>query len=95
MRTMLFECISVQNAFSMPCNPPHPLIWAKIEGFNFWPTKIMSWTDQMVNARFFGDYQNAIVSSENCYLYSQDPPVEVEPMNTTMADEYKHCLLIF
>ncbi|XP_055307301.1 uncharacterized protein LOC129571519 [Sitodiplosis mosellana] len=60
--------------FTMTCTELHLIVWAKIVGFNYWPAKVMSATEQMVNVRFFGDYTHADIPVNNCYLYSETSP---------------------
>lgn len=82
------------DSFVMPCDPPHPIIWAKFERFNFWPAKLMSMDGEMVHVRFFGDHTNANVSTECCYQYSRDPPIQVTPMHRYMTKEYNLALKV-
>lgn len=35
---------------------PHPLVWAKLKGFPFWPAKALRDKDGQVDARFFGQH---------------------------------------
>lgn len=35
---------------------PHPLVWAKLKGFPFWPAKALREKDGQVDARFFGQH---------------------------------------
>lgn len=65
-----------EMAFTMPCISPHLLLWTKLDGYSFWPSKAM-WVDQTqkrVNVRFFGDHTTSTVSSANCFLFSKDRP---------------------
>lgn len=64
-----------ENSFVLPCENPHILIWAKAEGFIYWPAKAMTVVDgNSLNVRFFGDHATAVVSAFACYLYSEDNP---------------------
>lgn len=60
--------------FTMPCDPPHQIIWAKFANFNYWPAKVMSRSDQTVHACFFGDHTYANVKPDSCMTYSKDSP---------------------
>lgn len=39
--------------FTMVCNEPHLIVWAKKTGFNFWPAKLMSIDGQLINVSNF------------------------------------------
>lgn len=56
--------------FTMVCNEPHLIVWAKKKGFNFWPAKLMSIDGQLINVRFFNDHKAEDVPTTNCFLYS-------------------------
>lgn len=62
--------------FIEPCRRPHPIVWAKLKGFPFWPAKAMSRINAqgLVDVRFFGEHDRAWVSPKDIYLYSQEPP---------------------
>lgn len=56
--------------FSMVCNKPHLLIWAKLSGFNFWPAKLLSTQGEKVCVRFFGhEHGRANIPAKDCSLY--------------------------
>ncbi|XP_071531860.1 uncharacterized protein Zmynd8 isoform X3 [Panulirus ornatus] len=40
--------------FTEACRSAHPLIWARLKGFPFWPAKAVKWKDGNVDVRFFG-----------------------------------------
>ncbi|KAG5310294.1 PKCB1 protein, partial [Acromyrmex insinuator] len=62
--------------FIEPCRRPHPLVWAKLKGFPFWPAKAMPRTNSQgyVDVRFFGEHDRAWVSPKDLFLYSEEPP---------------------
>ncbi|XP_034941422.1 protein kinase C-binding protein 1 [Chelonus insularis] len=62
--------------FIEACRQPHPLIWAKLKGFPFWPAKALPRinTQGHIDVRFFGEHDRAWVSLKDIYLYSRDPP---------------------
>uniref|UniRef100_A0AAQ4PR19 Protein kinase C binding protein 1, like n=1 Tax=Gasterosteus aculeatus aculeatus TaxID=481459 RepID=A0AAQ4PR19_GASAC len=66
------------NWFCEPCSPPHPLVWAKLKGFPFWPAKALRDKDGQVDARFFGQHDRAWVPINNCYLMSKEIPFSVK-----------------
>lgn len=45
-----------EHSFTMICDPPHVLVWAKYKDYCYWPSKVMNTTDKMVNVRFFADH---------------------------------------
>ncbi|XP_058792009.1 MYND-type zinc finger-containing chromatin reader ZMYND8-like [Phymastichus coffea] len=65
--------------FIEPCRKPHPIVWAKLKGFPFWPAKAMSRLNAqgLVDVRFFGEHDRAWVSPKDIYLYSQEPPAQL------------------
>lgn len=91
--------VSPKNSFVMPCDSPHQIIWAKMEGFNFWPAKAMSANQEMIHVRFFGDHTVGDVQITNCFQYSKKSPDASEVSST---EGYKKalkvsrfCVLIF
>ncbi|XP_066243687.1 MYND-type zinc finger-containing chromatin reader ZMYND8 isoform X12 [Saccopteryx leptura] len=52
----LAACQKRDNWFCEPCSNPHPLVWAKLKGFPFWPAKALRDKDGQVDARFFGQH---------------------------------------
>ncbi|KAK9404776.1 Zinc finger MYND-type containing 8 [Crotalus adamanteus] len=55
----LAACQKRENWFCEPCSNPHPLVWAKLKGFPFWPAKALRDKDGQVDARFFGQHDRA------------------------------------
>ncbi|XP_008317526.1 protein kinase C-binding protein 1 isoform X2 [Cynoglossus semilaevis] len=74
----LSSCQKRDNWFCEPCNQPHPLVWAKLKGFPFWPAKALREKDGQVDARFFGQHDRAWVPINNCYLMSKEIPFSVK-----------------
>lgn len=62
------------NSFVMPCKSPHPIIWAKVSGYSFWPAKLMSVDNGTIHVRFFGDHSVANLTENDCLLYSSESP---------------------
>ncbi|XP_060813477.1 MYND-type zinc finger-containing chromatin reader ZMYND8 isoform X1 [Bombus pascuorum] len=62
--------------FIEPCRRPHPLVWAKLKGFPFWPAKAMPRINSQgfIDVRFFGEHDRAWVPPRDLYLYSENPP---------------------
>ncbi|KAM8915226.1 MYND-type zinc finger-containing chromatin reader ZMYND8 isoform 6-T11 [Spinachia spinachia] len=74
----LSACQKRDNWFCEPCSHPHPLVWAKLKGFPFWPAKALRDKDGQVDARFFGQHDRAWVPLNNCYLMSKEIPFSVK-----------------
>ncbi|XP_067093182.1 MYND-type zinc finger-containing chromatin reader ZMYND8 isoform X2 [Osmerus mordax] len=74
----LSACQKRENWFCEPCSNPHPLVWAKLKGFPFWPAKALRDKDGQVDARFFGQHDRAWVPLNNCYLMSKEIPFSVK-----------------
>lgn len=74
--------LNPKNSFVMPCDTPHQIIWAKMEGFNFWPAKAMSANREMVHVRFFGDHTTGDVQISSCFEYSKNSPDESQVSST-------------
>lgn len=62
------------NWFTMVCDEPHIVAWAKFQGCNFWPVKIMSAIGRKLSVRFFGDHTHADIAAAKCYLFSEQSP---------------------
>ncbi|XP_046741621.1 protein kinase C-binding protein 1 isoform X2 [Diprion similis] len=84
--------------FIEPCRRPHPLVWAKLKGFPFWPAKAMSRINGQghVDVRFFGAHDRAWVPIRDLYLYSEDPPAPLPRKRKADMDECvreitRHC----
>ncbi|KAK3519308.1 hypothetical protein QTP70_023547 [Hemibagrus guttatus] len=74
----LSACQKRDDWFCEPCSQPHPLVWAKLKGFPFWPAKALRDKDGQVDARFFGQHDRAWVPINNCYLMSKEIPFSVK-----------------
>ncbi|KAL2739286.1 protein kinase C-binding protein 1 [Vespula maculifrons] len=84
--------------FIEPCRQPHPLVWAKLKGFPFWPAKAMPRLNSQgfVDVRFFGEHDRAWIPPRDLYLYSEDPPVPLPRKRKVDMDECvreitRHC----
>lgn len=77
--------------FIEACRQPHPLVWAKLKGFPFWPAKALPRTNGQghVDVRFFGEHDRAWVSPKDIYLYSRDPPT---PLPRKKKQEMFECI---
>lgn len=82
------ECYSNANTnpngwIKMVCAKPHIVLWAKVNGWSYWPAKYMTFDGVMVNVRFFGDRTEANVPTANCLLYSNIHPTKLSKMTRT------------
>ncbi|XP_046816086.1 protein kinase C-binding protein 1 [Vespa crabro] len=84
--------------FIEPCRQPHPLVWAKLKGFPFWPAKAMPRLNSQgfVDVRFFGEHDRAWIPPRDLYLYSEYPPVPLPRKRKVDMDECvreitRHC----
>uniref|UniRef100_A0A667GYL4 Zinc finger MYND-type containing 8 n=1 Tax=Lynx canadensis TaxID=61383 RepID=A0A667GYL4_LYNCA len=66
----LAACQKRDNWFCEPCSNPHPLVWAKLKGFPFWPAKLTSTLSSAL--------PRAWVPINNCYLMSKEIPFSVK-----------------
>uniref|UniRef100_A0A8C4WQ15 Protein kinase C-binding protein 1-like n=1 Tax=Eptatretus burgeri TaxID=7764 RepID=A0A8C4WQ15_EPTBU len=86
----LASCQKRDNWFCEPCSSPHPLVWAKLKGFPFWPAKALREKDGQVDVRFFGQHDRAWVPIGSCYLMSKEIPFSVKKaksiFNNAMAE---------
>ncbi|KAI4503771.1 hypothetical protein M0802_001174 [Mischocyttarus mexicanus] len=84
--------------FIEPCRQPHPLVWAKLKGFPFWPAKAMPRLNAKgsVDVRFFGEHDRAWIQPRDLFLYSEDPPAPLPRKRKIDMDECvreitRHC----
>lgn len=84
--------------FTEPCRHPHPLVWAKLKGFPFWPAKAMPRLNAQgfVDVRFFGQHDRAWVPVKDLYLYSKEPPTALpkkrkHELDNCVDEVAKHC----
>ncbi|KAM5125601.1 LOW QUALITY PROTEIN: MYND-type zinc finger-containing chromatin reader ZMYND8-like [Callospermophilus lateralis] len=86
----LAACQKRDNWFCKPCSNPHPLVWAKLNGFPFWPAKALRDKDRQVDAHFFGQHNRDWVPINNCYLMPKEIPFSVKKpksiFNSTMQE---------
>ncbi|KYN22893.1 Protein kinase C-binding protein 1 [Trachymyrmex cornetzi] len=87
------DCYDFNSSFIESCRQPHPLVWAKLKGFPFWPAKAMPRTNAEgnVEVRFFGDHEVACawVSPKDLFLYSEKPPAPSPRKQTSDMRERK------
>jgi len=70
--------------FTEACRLAHPLVWARLKGFPFWPAKAVKWHNSTVDVRFFGRHDKSWVQAKDCYLLSEKMPVPLKNKNKTL-----------
>ncbi|XP_042868392.1 protein kinase C-binding protein 1-like isoform X2 [Penaeus japonicus] len=70
--------------FIEACRSAHPLIWARLKGFPFWPAKAVKWRDGNVDVRFFGRHDRSWVPVKECFLFSEQMPTPLKNRNKTL-----------
>lgn len=78
--------------FVQVCDPPHLIIWAKIDRLPYWPAKIISTDDIFINIQFFGDHKMSQVLSNDCLIYSIKRPETNPPKK--MSKLFKSALKV-
>lgn len=64
---------------------PHPLVFAKIKGFPYWPAKALKSVGTIeLDVRFFGAHDRSLVPIDKCYWLSKELPANVR--NHTMVN---------
>lgn len=82
-----------KSSFVMTCVKLHKIIWAQMEGFNFWPAKILSVNDGIVHVRFFGDHTLGDIPNDKCFLFSEQPP-DYDPTKLCISESYSDALKV-
>ena len=73
--------------FTEACRFPHPLVWAKLKGFPYWPGKIMRVnSDNNADIRFFGAHDRAWIALKDVFLYSERPPLDIKKKRGNIDD---------
>lgn len=75
------------TSFVMPCHQTHPVVWAKTDGYNYWPAKAMCTTNELVHVRYFGDHTVDAVPIKNCYWFSLEPPETMDNQDSDLFEE--------
>lgn len=76
------RAMDMTDWFTEVCDPPHLLVWARVEGYPFWPAKVIGilTTANRLDVRFFGDHDMANVAAQDCLLYpSKNPNRHINP----------------
>lgn len=70
------------NWFTAVCDPPHLLVWARVNGQSgYAPAKVLGLNGssaalKKVDVRFFADHEMALVPISNCYVFGKRAPLE-------------------
>ncbi|KAL5013388.1 hypothetical protein ScPMuIL_007658 [Solemya velum] len=71
----LNSCVQMNPTwFCDPCRFQHPLVWAKLKGYPFWPAKVLREVDGHADVRFFGAHDRAWVPYSQMFLLSSQSP---------------------
>lgn len=62
------------NWFTMTCDKPHLIVWARTSANNYRPAKAMSTDGQLVDVQFFASYNHNTVATTDCFVYSDLSP---------------------
>lgn len=66
--------------FTMVCDRPHLLIWARQKSYPYWPAKLMSMNNGSVDVHFFGAHSRAVLTPKDCMMFSQkNPSTNIRP----------------
>lgn len=76
-----------RDSFVMTCQQVHPIVWAKTDGYHYWPAKVMFNQNESVHVRYFGDHSVSTIPVQNCYLFSSEPPETVENQNSDLYED--------
>ncbi|KAJ9580569.1 hypothetical protein L9F63_024249, partial [Diploptera punctata] len=61
-----FTCARLKERVSVPCRPPHQLVYAKQKGFPYWPAKVIKMEGDQYDVRFFGGHhQRALIEKSH------------------------------
>ena len=79
--------IKKETWFTEACRFPHPLVWAKLKGFPYWPGKIMRVnSENNADIRFFGAHDRAWIGLKDVFLYSCRPPLDIKKKRGNIDD---------
>lgn len=68
------NAIENDNPMVQLCDPPHLLVWAKTEGFIYWPAKLMSIDGESAEVIYFGEFLQSRVPVDKCLIYTVKRP---------------------
>ncbi|XP_054715283.1 1-phosphatidylinositol 3-phosphate 5-kinase-like [Uloborus diversus] len=62
------------NPFVTLCEKPHRLLWVKLKGYPYWPSKCLKVINGLAHVHFFGTHDRTIVKANTCFLMSKTNP---------------------
>lgn len=77
------KCMGIENVITNVCAVPHVVVWAKLEGYPYWPAKVVAINKRKVEVIFFGQHDTASIPYTRCRLFSQQSP------NTELESNYE------
>lgn len=75
-----------ETSFTMPCSRLHPIVWAKTDGFNYWPAKAIAYNGEVVHVIYFGEHSVDGIPVKQCFLFSATPPEAIESHSDAYED---------
>ena len=79
--------IKKETWFTEACRFPHPIVWAKLKGFPFWPGKLMRVnSENSADIRFFGAHDRAWICMKDVFLFSERPPLDIKKKRGNLDD---------
>merc|ERR1719510_1441272 len=79
--------IKKETWFTEACRFPHPIVWAKLKGFPFWPGKLMRVnSENNTDIRFFGAHDRAWIGLKDVFLFSERPPLDLKKKRGNLDD---------
>jgi len=92
------DCFYLSNTkpdewFCKPCDPPHPAVWAKQRGFEFWPAKVIRVRHPRVDVRFFGKFHHrAWINKDSLRPFSCDvADLKINKRKVQWVQAYEEC----
>lgn len=59
---------------TMVCEAKHPVVWAKVATYPYWPAKLLEFDSDKAVVQFFGEKSRSTVSAHDCLKYTKDCP---------------------
>lgn len=91
-----------EDFFIKVCSQPHLVLWVKYHTYPYWPAKLLKVHDKRgkpLEVYFFKDHNTALVSHDNCFLYSKEDPniycTDQDKANVTSAVEVRNINIFY
>lgn len=81
------------GSFSMTCKTLHPVVWAKSDGYCYWPAKAMKFEENLVHVRYFGEHEMDFLPLKNCRNFSRKSPKPVAKSDQLYVASMEVCVL--